>query len=337
MNYYDVPAVSNSSLSYIDPMAGGSPKMFHLYMQGLLASTESASFELGTYVHQMILEPDTIDMEPTDIPGPKVKELVDQLFSMLKQEHTGLEQEISLEEFLSGMDMELMLRDFYKSRTLSSKIATLIKDGSSYWTELCLASDKTLVSPELYNKVHSCVDSIQSNPLAYDLLVGNLDGNFTEAANEMEIMWKEEWALTLDEPPTELDMKSKLDRVLINDEEKTLVLVDLKTTSSPLGRFQESFEKYNYHRQMAFYQFALSRAYPGYTLKNVYIIAVQTNKYFPCEVFQVHDSYLDSGWHDLCTLMNRICFHMQIGNWSQSQEALLGGAHLLKIEDDEIV
>jgi hypothetical protein len=334
MDYFDIPAISNSSLNYIDPDTGGSPKMFKMYMDGNLEGYSSSGFELGTLVHQLILEPETIDMEPANVPGPKVKELIDKFMSMLSMDHAGLENEYSLEDFFNEYDVEDMLLDFYKSRSLESKINTLLKEGSSYWSDLCLLKDKTLVSPEVFHQVHNCYDGIQSNDLANFLLLGGEGGEFTEARNEIEITWKEEWAVGLDEPPVPLNMKSKIDRVLVNDNDKSITLVDLKTTRSPLGRFQETLEKYNYHRQMAFYQFALSYAFPGYTLKNVYIVAVQTNKQYPCEVFHIHDSYLELGWHQACQLINRICLHTQSGNWSRSQESLLGGAIELALEDE---
>lgn len=335
MNYFDISAISNSSLGYIDPLAGGNPRQFKRYLDGEMEKYESSGFELGTLVHQMILEPDTIDMEPVNVPGPKVKVIIDKLFAIMRNEYPGLTINFSLEESLQKVNIDDLLIDFYKSRSTASKHATLIKEGSDYWFALCESADKTLVSPEVFQQVHECVDSIQRHEHANHLLIGGDGGEYEEALNECEITWTEEWQVTMDEPPVELEMKAKLDRVLINHTTKTIALVDLKTTRAPLGRFNETLYKYEYHRQLAFYQFALSRAYPGYTIDLAYIIAIQTNKSYPCDVFLVDESWLEVGWQRACQLINRICFHKQLGNWSMSQEALLGGAIKLTYEDDD--
>lgn len=334
MNYYDIPAISNSSLGYIDPLAGGNARQFKRYLDGEMEKYESSSFELGTLIHQMILEPETIDMEPANVPGPKVKEIIDKLFAIMRTEYPGLTENFSLEESLGKINIDDLLTDFYKSRSLQSKHATLIKDGSDYWFALCQAADKTLVTPEVFQQVHECVDSIQRHSIANHLLMGGDNGEYDEAMNECEITWAEDWQVTLDEPAVEIDMKAKLDRILFNHTAKTITLVDLKTTRSPLGKFHDTLYKYEYHRQLAFYQFALGRAYPDYTIDRTYIIAVQTNKSYPCEVFAIDESWLELGWQRACGLINRVCFHKQIGNWSMSQEALLGGAIVLKYEDE---
>lgn len=334
MNYFDIPAISNSALGHIDPLNGGNPKQFRKYMDGLIEES-SSGFQLGTLVHQMILEPETIEMEPTNVPGPKVKEIIDKLFAIMREEYPGLTDHFSLEESIEKINIDDMLVDFYKSRSLQSKHATLIKDGSEYWFALCQAADKTLVSPDVFRQVHECMDSITSHDLAKFLLIGGDDGEWDEALNEAEITWKEEWQLTMDEPPVELDMKAKLDRILINHETKKIALVDLKTTRSPLGKFHDTVIKYEYHRQLAFYQFALSRAYPEYTIDTAYIIAIQTNKSYPCEVFLIDESYLEIGWNRACQLINRVCFHTQLGNWNTSQESMLAGAIKIVYDDDD--
>ena len=45
MSYFDIKAVSNSSLNYIDPESGGNPRLFRKFLDGQLDEKPSKSFE----------------------------------------------------------------------------------------------------------------------------------------------------------------------------------------------------------------------------------------------------------------------------------------------------
>ena len=114
-----------------------------------------------------------------------------------------------------------------------------------------------------------------------------------------------------------------------------MLLIDLKTTASPIGRFDETFEKYNYYRQLAFYSFCLEQAYPEYTLIGSYIVAVQTNKEFPCDVFKVDRSWIKKGTSEMHLLLDRVAYHMSCNNWGNSMETQLGMIQQLILPDED--
>ena len=334
--YWDVIAINNSSLNYIDPESGGSPRYFKKYLDGLLQDKPSASFELGSLVHQVLLEPESIDIEPANVPGPKVKDIIDYLYLRLKSQHNGLMEFIEL----SAVDVEewriVIPDDYYSNRTLESKVDSILKVANPYWEALCLTQDKTIVDSDTFHKILGCVDSIRMHPFAADLIEGTGFGHsYQEAYNEIEIYFDKDWEIHTTTDKINLEFKAKLDRILINHEEKYYSLVDLKTTGGAIGMFDDTVFKYKYHRQLAFYQWAMSQAYEGYTCKSVFIVAVQTNKEYPCEVFTLDEDYLELGWIEASQLISRIAFHKHMNNWGSSMESLIGGVITLKLDAED--
>jgi len=59
MDYYQSTKISNSSLSYINPEQGGSPRKFKDYIDGNSNNISSPSLYAGTTIHQYFLEPET--------------------------------------------------------------------------------------------------------------------------------------------------------------------------------------------------------------------------------------------------------------------------------------
>lgn len=69
MNYYDVPRISNSGLSCIDPETGGHPEKYLDFINGRyrIAST---SLSLGDIIHRHLLLGETfvsLDKKPGDV------------------------------------------------------------------------------------------------------------------------------------------------------------------------------------------------------------------------------------------------------------------------------
>ena len=86
MSYFDIKAVSNSSLNYIDPESGGNPRLFRKFLDGQLDEKPSKSFEIGTLIHEELLEPGKLDIVPDNIPGPKTQDIIDRLWQRLYED-----------------------------------------------------------------------------------------------------------------------------------------------------------------------------------------------------------------------------------------------------------
>jgi hypothetical protein len=334
MNYFDIKAVSNSSLSYINPESGGNPRLFRKFLDGQLDETTSKSFEIGTLIHEELLEPGKLDIVPSDTPGPKTQDIIDALWDRLyaNVDETGI---IELElDSLSPETWEAVIpADFYPKYTLQTKINRVVREGGMYWKALYSTQGKKIVDPATYHIVQGCIESIKLNEVADQLICKDGFGHADEAMAETEITFDLPWEAE-NEMEVTIPIKAKIDRILMNHKEKTITLVDLKTTAKPLGRFEETLAIYRYYRQLAWYRMCLQTAYPDYQVTDCYIVAVQTNKEYPAEAFKIDESYLRQGVLEYEALLDRIAFHMSRNNWGNSMETQMGLVQNLVLPDD---
>ena len=330
MSYFDIKAVSSSSLSYIDSESGGSPRLFIKFLNGELDEKPSKSFETGTLIHEELLEPGKLDIVPADTPGPKTQEIIDALWNRLYGD-IPLNEECILMQLADLQDETweaVIPPDFYPKYALHTKINRIVKEGGMYWNALHSTRGKKIVDPATYHVVQGCIESIKMHPVATQLILERGYNAFDETKEELEIQFETEVIGDAGIPVT-IPIKAKIDRILISHEHKAITLVDLKTTAKPIGRFDETLSMYKYYRQLAWYKWCLEEAYPDYTVSEVYIVAVQTNKEYPSDVFKIDDTWLRVGSKEIDDLLGRIAFHMSNNNWGNSMEIQNGCIHSL--------
>ena len=335
MEYFDIKAISNSSLNYIDPESGGNPRLFRKFLDGQLDEKASKSFEIGTLIHEELLEPGKLDIVPENTPGPKTQEIIDALWQRLFGD-ADVDEELGvmeLEQMSEPTWQAVIPADFYPKFTLQTKINRIVKDGSEYWQALYTTRGKKIVDPATYHVVQGCIESIRLHEVAKELIEGLGFSAYEEAHEEIEITY--DIPYDVDGITISLPIKAKIDRILVSHANKSIVLIDLKTTASPLGKFEETVGKYRYYRQLAYYRMCLEERFPGYTVDEVYIVAVQTNKEYPCDVFKIDDSYMQAGQNEYTMLLDRIAFHMARNNWGNSMETQLGQIHCLVLPPDD--
>ena len=328
MSYFDIKAVSNSSLNYIDPETGGNPRLFRKFLDGQLDEKPSKSFEIGTLIHEELLEPGKLDIVPDNTPGPKTQDILDALWVRLYQDvpeedMAAMDRTVSLSDLGEGTWESVIPADFYPKYGLQTKINRIVKDGTDYWKALFSHRGKKIVDPATWHIVQGCIESIKMHGAAEQLICQQGFGTFDEAMEEMEITFDIQWPGS-DNDFVTIPIKAKIDRVLFDHENKHITLVDLKTTSKPIGRFEETVAMYHYHRQLAWYRMCLETAYPDYRVTECYIVAVQTNKEYPAEVFKIDESYLTVGVEEYEQHLDRIGFHLSCGNWGNSMETQQG-------------
>ena len=324
MDYFDISAISYSSLNYIDPESGGNPRLFRKFLDGHLENKTSKYFEIGTLIHEELLEPGKLDIVPENVPGPKTLDIIQTLYTRLYKNTEASEVPITeLDTYNEDTWESVIPSDYYPKHSLQSKINRIVRDGNNYWKCICTSAGKKIVDPITFHTIQGCIESIKLHEVANELICAKGFEKFNESSQELEITFDIDW-------PDEhgvmitLPIKAKLDRVLFNHEAKQITLVDLKTTAKPLGRFEETVGIYQYFRQMAWYRWCLEHTYPEYTVTDVYIVAVQTNKEFPCDVFKIDESYLTEGIYVYEKLLDRIAFHMSRSNWGNSMETQQG-------------
>lgn len=158
-----------------------------------------------------------------------------------------------------------------------------------------------------------------------------------EVMNEFHINWE-----YIHEDGSITPCKSLIDRIKIDEKNKKLTLIDLKTTVS-VSNFAKSFIEYGYGMQMAFYWMAIE-----WYMKNVrkidtsdwihetYIVAVENTRK-ECKVFCVSESTLSKNLDTIQNTLKEINWHYKNGLWDYSRAYYEGnGVEKLEYEGEII-
>lgn len=202
-------------------------------------------------------------------------------------------------------------------------------------------SSKVSLSLEEFKDIKSMVDAVYQHKASVKLLPAISPtvstGNVILDFDEVEIYWKfeipAESTSSFDFPSFEIDCKSKVDRLIIDKINKTVKIVDLKTTGKPARGFVKSYKNYSYYRQLAYYKDAVS-----YYMKHVldldpkdytfecFIIVAETSAPFCVKVYKPLELDLQLGFEEYTDILKEISWHIKNDVWEDRSE----------IEDDGI-
>lgn len=157
--------VSNSRLSLIDPNNDGS---FESFIEGF-KPTYSASFDLGSGVHELILQNNLFEVcYDVDKPTAKMGALADRLYPIFKET-----------EFISDEDIckQATIIDYYGGNLNENKILNVRKKCESYLVsrkrfEESYTGNKELLyfDPKSRETVLKCVEALSNNKRVQNLL-----------------------------------------------------------------------------------------------------------------------------------------------------------------------
>jgi len=316
-NYYLNPAISNSSLSLIDPESGGAPAKFKDYIDGKFDDEKTPSLEKGDYIHKFILTPAEFSVLTCEMPSETIQFLVKSIFTAAAHKKTAEEQKaLELTNYKTELLTAANAMGYQKNWKDDTRVNKLVEMGTPYFNALKQAGDRTILDGDLYENVKKCAESVKRNAAA-NLLLINSPGQ--EVFNEIEIFWTEEWN------GLNLSFKAKLDRLVIDHTAKTFSIVDFKTTSKFIVNFPDAVEYYHYYRQIAFYEHAVrqwleGKGLTGYQADDHYIVAVETTRGNLCRTYVIGEPYLRKGRKETAELLNRIVYHFSTGDWINPKE-----------------
>lgn len=236
--------ISNSRLKLINPDEGGNPE---IYKEGLrIHNKYSDSLYFGSAVHQMILQPEEFHIaEEVNRPTAKAGFMADELYPYFIKNGA-----VMVDEIIAASDKI----GYYKDKLDDNKIDALRIKCEDYFQQRKNYENQELTSTPIYLdqtsrfKLKECLDSVKKNKHIQSLLHPK---DFFEAPIVMnEVTLLMDVAVTIDDNLVILNLKAKLDNFTFDKNDLTLNLNDLKTTGHYLTKFEESFYKYHYHRQM---------------------------------------------------------------------------------------
>lgn len=300
--------ISNSKLALINPTQDGSPEK---YLEGLSKNQKfSDSLVFGSAVHELILQPESfILVDSINRPTAKMGAMADELYNKYLSDSS-----VTKEDIIEASNKI----DYYKGKMDEAKISLVYEKCTDYWKskydwENSNFEDKEpiFLDPKSREKLYLCLASVESNKEIQDLLhpKGLLEDpiSMNEAALFMDIK------ATLNDKSIILKVKGKLDNFTIDLETNSIVLNDLKTTGHWLTKFKDSFVKYHYSRQMAYYLWML-RLYTEkeYKFKPVNMSAnmllVSTVPDYRAGIFKVSNKEIQAGFKEFKDLMQRVAY-----------------------------
>jgi hypothetical protein len=341
--YYDVPAVSNSGMSYINPKQGGTPARYKkIIIDGEKTEEQSPSLENGKLIHLYVENPALFIVSDVERPTDMLASWVEEVYEMNVVTHADLDVPFPEENVMSDLESAAFVtrKDRYKSIKDDEKVFAKFKEGLPYLMHLLLQNDELCITSKQKEVVEACVDSLKSNPVAKSLLFDPLETYGDEAHNELAVYWEEEIGIS-EGTTVKLECKGLIDRLILHKDKKVASLIDLKTTSKPIANFQKTVEYYRYHRQLSWYMRAVLKFLedkgenPDEWSIVTNIVAVETTGLHECFVFELSKDSIVTGMSEIGNLLVRIAYATHTNNWSQPIEAGNNGVITLDIKPDE--
>ncbi len=316
-NYYSREEISNSDLGELKI----SPRRFVMRKQHEM-QTKSGAMQLGTLIHNFTLEPDKFIMADVEPVGGKMGEYIKAYFE-LEKVGTPEDQIPAMAYQMSGYKPshskpETILKSFQKK-----------EENVKFYEFLKAADGKIALNDKDKRIIQGCITSLRAHVVANKLLFQDNVEN-VESFNEKEIYFKQE----------DVDCKSKLDRMIVDHDNKTVTIVDLKTTSSqvygectPLPKklrtgvlirdwhvtgFMYSCVQYAYYRQLAFYINAAQAEYPDYKIES-FIIAADTKGSYDVAVYKLPEEWLEEGNNEIKCLLSEYKHYKESNNFNVKQ------------------
>lgn len=309
---YETETISASGLSEFSR----SPRAYRAYKDKEKETSESY-FELGKAIHCRILEPETFDdryyLMDIEAPGGYMGTLIDKYFYYINN------------DFAEELAKELA----YKDSGYKTKAETVWKNFEekeeciAYWNALNDSKGKSILTPKEEFIIENCVQSVLNHKTANALLS-------VDPADTHTILTEHDMKWSLKE--FDFTMRSILDRAVIDTENKVVNIIDLKTTSKNVHKFNYSYENFSYYRQMAFYGHAMM-----WYIENVLkedrkdwhltttIIAVQTSGFYETVVYAPAPEDMQIGHYEIFNLLTELNWHFENDLWDYPIDYYISG------------
>ena len=212
------------------------------------------SFFFGTLLHQQFLQPESFEVvEGVYTPTAKARLMALELYH--SDGTTPTDEEIKVASDKIG---------YYKDKLTSNRITELRGKCNQFWRDKFIYDknnppkegdkERIFIDEKSYNLLTECMKSATENKEFSKLINPDYIEEKPYSANEQAIFLDVEIAIPDYEPRT-YKLKSKLDNFVINVEENTITVNDLKTTSKLAKEFNPVY--FSYQREIAMYSYLL--------------------------------------------------------------------------------
>lgn len=159
------------------------------------------------------------------------------LFNQFSGTHNSI-YEIPYEDVL----LEVLANDYHKNWREDTRVKVLREHCEKYYSCLYNAAGKTIIDSTLYAEVTDCVSILKESYYTSKFF------NYSEDPN-IEHFYQLKFKSTLHE----IDYRIMADLLMVNHKDKTIIPVDLKTSSHTEWEFYKSFVEWGYSHQARLY------------------------------------------------------------------------------------
>lgn len=230
------PALSYSTLSsYLRLGFSGLDKLFE--------RVESPSLSFGSMVDTLITEGDKAFSENyyvSDILSlePAIEPIVKEVFNQFRNSYTNIG------DIPDAQLMPIISQCGYQPRFKPETRCRLVREkGQQYYQTMFMAGDKTIVPQDTYNRVFACVRALKDSPQTK--MYFQEDNPFENIERCYQLKFKGNLK--------EIPYRCMADLLVVLHDAKTVIPVDLKTSSKMEYDFYKSFIEWNYQIQARLY------------------------------------------------------------------------------------
>lgn len=303
--------ISNSKLGLFNADEGGSEEKYEAGFK----EEYSESFELGSVVHAMLLQPEFYHIADIHKPTGKLGLFALEVFK-LRSTNKNM-------KLMDAMKTASINVNYYSKQFTEGRIKNAIKGSLDFYLKRMHFQEQSnketiFLSSPLKTKYEECIMNISSSKITETLYPEGLLGPH-EYFNEYAILCEVD--IISEDDCVRLKLKGKLDNFTLNHEEGIVTLNDLKTTGKNINYFMGnyvniegesvwyngSFQKYHYYRQMGMYlfllQYAIQELY-GYKYKSkVNMLVIETIPEYRNKVYSVNGKYINAGIEEFKKLL----------------------------------
>lgn len=224
-------------------------------------------------------------------PKPQIKLVFDTYYDRL------VENELPI-EFDNTHILEVF-REVSNSNSKDDTVLTSLMAEQDYWDSLKEANGRIIISQEYWNKCNLVAYSLKTNHVTQEFFNEDL---FKEIEYQKSIYWK-----YVDAGGTEIECKGLIDIFIIDHHNKTVQIVDIKTTGDSLVTWKKNIaRKHNPVFQLAYYYEGINQLYPQYTQLNPILVVENVDYPGKPRVFDFSSTDLIHGRHGCIKQKNTI-------------------------------
>lgn len=336
--YKDAKALSQSSLKLLEY----DPKSFYFnverWLTGEIAEQPeqkiTESMKLGSVLDCLITTPDRFDEEyvvnPADSPTGQMLKFVDEYVRIEKLATLDYTTQLSDEQIRKAAEQAYREAGFKRDK-LDTVLERFQKEGLAYYNAQRRSKGKIVITAEMYAHAKALQQKLES-----DLYTASYLGK--KPSDQTDVLYQVELYDTLAAgwPSVQIPCKGLIDILLINHVYRTVVPIDLKTTSD--DNFQSAIVSYRYDLQGAFYTDLLHNWLPKSKYKDYevapfkFVVANTVNN--KVSVWELTPSDTDvgkyGGWthygrrvSGYTSLLAAYAYHKQHNKWDYTHEVYM--------------